>query len=145
MRKNNTQKAQSRRSRRGFTLVEAVVSIAIVTIISAAALTASFATVDITRRSNDRHDAAVQSAMIMDCYKTDNFAGALALCGITGYTSGNFTVYYDKEFAVLGLNKPAGDNYYCSIAVTVGTRSIGVKAIARESGELLYKTQEWLE
>ena len=145
MRKNGTQAARNRRSRRGFTLTEAVVSIVIITIISAAALTASLATMDITRRSNDRNDAAVQSKMIMDCYKTDDFAQALALCGIAGYTSGDFTVYYDDNFAVLGLQKPANDAYCYSIAVTVGTRSIGVKAFLRESGELLYKTQEWLE
>ena len=73
MSKNGTRTAQNRRSRRGFTLTEAVVSIVIITIISAAALTASLATMDITRRSNDRNDAAVQSKMIMDCYKTKDY------------------------------------------------------------------------
>ncbi len=138
-------KNDKRRRRRGFTLVEAVVSIAVVTIISAAALTAILATVDITRRSNERNTAAVQSSMIMDCYKTDNFAKALAFCGISGYSEGNFTVYYDDDFEVIGIDKPANNAYCYAISVTVGERSIGVRAILRESGEVLYKTQEWLE
>ena len=145
MRKQMTSQNKKCRARRGFTLLEAVVSIVVVTIISAAALTAILSTVDITRRSDERNTAAVQSSVIMDCYKTDNFAKALALCGINGYSTGSFTVYYDDDFAVIGIQKPANNAYCYAIEVTVGTRSIGVKAVLRESGEVLYKTQEWLE
>jgi len=137
----NTKKANGRR---GFTLVEAIVSILIVTAISLAALTATLTSSDIIRRADDRNRATDQVEMIMACYRTDNFSGALALCGIENYTGGNFTVYYSEDFQVLGLIQPTNNDYYCRVEVTVGQNSIGVTAINRASGEVYYKTEEWL-
>lgn len=130
--------------RRGFTLVEAVVCIVVIIIISIAAITASLATSDIVRRSDDRNKANDQAELIMACYRTENFSAALAHCGITGYTGGNFTVYYDEDFNILGITQPDDNNYYCRIDVTIGDNSVGVAAIHRQSGEEFYKTEEWL-
>ncbi len=141
MSKEKTKKAHSRR---GFTLVESIICIVIITAISMAALTAVMATTDIIRRADDRNKATDRVEAIMACYRTDNFSGALALCGIEGYVGGNFTVYYDENFQVLGLAQPANNDYHCRIEVTVGEHSIGLKAISRASGEIYYKTEEWL-
>ena len=143
MNSKNTIKAKGRR---GFTLVEAIVSILIITAISMAALTATLTSSDIIRRADDRNRATDQAEMIMACYRTDNFADALALCGIEGYekNKGNFTVYYSEDFQVLGLTQPQNNDYYCRIEVTVGQNSVGITAINRASGEVYYKTEEWL-
>lgn len=135
--------ATKHNSRRGFTLVEAVVCIVIISIISIAALAASLATSDIVRRADDRNKAVDQAELIMACYRTNNFSEALAHCGISGYSGGNFTVYYNENFECLGIDL-SDDAYYCRIEVTVGENSVGLLAIHRESGEELYKTQEWL-
>lgn len=131
-------------TRRGFTLVEAVICIVVIVAISIAAISAALATADIVRRSDDRNKANDQAEMIMACYRTEDFPAALALCGIEGYTGGNFTVYYDADFNVIGIQQPNDNNYYCRIDVTVGQNSIGVVAVHRESGEEFYKTEEWL-
>ena len=143
MNKNNTKKANGRR---GFTLVEAIVSVVIITAISLAALTATLTSSDIIRRADDRNRATDQAEMIMACYRTENFAGALALCGIEGCSNyfTNFTVYYDEDFQVLGLTQPANNDYYCRVEVIKGKNSVGITAINRESGEIYYKTEEWL-
>ena len=141
MNKERTKKAHSRR---GFTLVESIICIVIITAISLAALTAALATSDIIHRADDRNKATNQVEMIMACYRTDNFADALALCGIEGYEYGDFTVYYDEDFQVIGLHQPVDNDYYCRIEVTVGYNSVGLKAINRASGEVYYKTEEWL-
>lgn len=130
-------------TRRGFTLVEAVICIVVIVLISIAAITAAMATGDIVRRSDDRNKANDQAEMIMACYRTEDFPAALALCGIEGYTGGNFTVYYDEDFNVIGIEQPNDNNYYCRIDVTVGQNSVGVVAVHRD-GEEFYKTEEWL-
>ena len=135
------------KTKRGFTLVESIICIVIITAISMAALTAVMATSNIIKRADDRNKATDRAEAIMACYRTDNFSAALALCGIEGYqngTFGSFTVYYDKDFRVIGLTQPTNNDYYCRIEVTVGKYSIGLKAINRESGELYYKTEECL-
>lgn len=138
----NRKKANRAHGRRGFTLVESIICIVIITAISMAALTAVMATTNVIKRADDRNKAIDRVEAITACYRTDNFPGALALCGIEGYLGGNFTVYYDEDFQVLGLTQPA--DYHCRIEVTVGANSIGLKAIGRESGEIYYKTEEWL-
>lgn len=138
-------KTNQARSKRGFTLVECIICIVIISAISLAALAAVMATTDIIQRADDRNKATDRVEAIMACYRTDNFPQALALCGIEGYDgNGNFTVYYDKDFQVIGLTQPTDNNYHCRIEVTVGQNSIGVKAIGRASGEVYYKTEEWL-
>ncbi len=137
-------KPNKKRSRRGFTLVESVVCIVIIIIVSIAAISASMATSDVVRRGDDRSKAIDQVEMIMSCYRTENFKGALELCGIRGYDKGNFTVYYNEDFEILGVTPPANDGYYCRIEVTVGDHSVGLKAFLQETDELLYKTEEWL-
>ena len=130
--------------RRGFTLVESIICIVIITAISMAALTAVVSTTNIIKRADDRNKAIDRAEAITACYRTDNFFGALALCGLENCdgTSNHFTVYYDESFQVL----PSGNDntYYCRIEVTVGQNSIGVTAINRASGEIYYKTEVWL-
>lgn len=140
----NVKNTKKCKGKRGFTLVESIICITIITFITAAALAATLATSDIIHRADDRNKATDQVEVIMACYRTDNFAGALALCGIQGYTGGNFTVYYNEDFQVLGITQPANNDYYCRIEVTVGDHSIGVQALNRASGEVYYKTEEWL-
>lgn len=137
-------KTKRNNRRKGFTLVEAVICIVIITLISIAALSASFATSDIVRRADDRNKATDQVELIMACFRTDNFAKALEFCGIEDYIGGNFTAYYDEDFNCIGTTPPDNGEYYCRIEVTLGDNSVGLVAIHHESGEEFYKTQEWL-
>lgn len=137
----------SKKTKRGFTLVESIICVVIITAISMAALTAVMATSNIIQRADDRNKATDRAEAIMACYRTDNFSAALALCGIEGLPSnlsGDFTVYYDENFNVIGTKQPANNDYHCRIEVTVGKYSIGLKAISRASGEVYYKSEEWL-
>ena len=140
----NQHEAKKNTRKKGFTLVEAVICIVVITIISIAALAAALSTADIVRRADDRNKANDQVELIMSCYRTSNFPKALELCGIPGYTEGNFSVYYDEEFHVIGISQPVDNDYYCRIDVTIGQYSVGVVAVHRESGEEFYKTEEWL-
>lgn len=141
----NMTKTKKANHRKGFTLVESIICIVIIVAVSMAALTAVLATSDIIQRADSRHKAVDQVEMIMACYRTDNFKAALALCGIeVGDVSRGFTVYYSGDFQVIGTQQPVDNNYFCRIEVTVGAYSIGLRAINRASGEVYYKTEEWL-
>ena len=138
-----------KKTKRGFTLVESIICIVIITAISLAALTAALATSDIIHRADDRNKATDQVEMIMACYRTDNFYEALVLCDIISAEEinaidGDFVVYYNEDFEAIDVRQPVDNNFYCRIEVTVGLNSIGLKAINRASGEVYYKTEEWL-
>ena len=140
----NQQTAKLNTHKKGFTLVEVLICVVIIVFISIAALSATLATADIVQRADDRNRAISQVEMIMACKRTDDFPAAMKLCGIDGVTAGNFIVYYDADYKPLGLKAPAGNDYHVRIEVTVGDNSVGLVAIHRESGNTLYKTEEWL-
>lgn len=84
--------------RRGFTVVETVVSMALVGILSVAALATVQTSLRTLQKSDVQRDVLRESENVITCYQSADFSSALRLLyGVEGINTSDFTLYFTSE------------------------------------------------
>ena len=137
----------AKRKKRGFTVVETVVSMALVAILSVAALATVQTSLNALQKNDVRRDVLRESENVITCYQSDNFSSALKLLyGLEGFDEADpitlITLYFNSDCVA----STESDGALWSMEVTVSTDEGGnyekLSLVARylRSGDTIYST-----
>lgn len=125
--------------KRGFSIVEVVVSLLIIAVMSAGVFSTIALSISYKRKNNAKSSALRETENVIRCFQSSDFSAALVFCyGENSFVKNNesYTIRYDADGkAILGES----EEYSFSIEASVTDYKLNVKA-EYSGGGVIYET-----